>query len=92
MPTLVPPRSVRRCLGALALANAAYAQAAVEYAAKSASGALSGSGSDVHLGACRIDSTLITCVRQFYPVMFQVVIVAICVFAATLLFRTGRKV
>ena len=92
MPTWITPRIVLPCLSALTLANATYAQAVAEYAAKSAAGALSGSGSGAHLGACRIDSTLIPCARQFYPVTFQVVIVAICIFVATFLLRKGRRV
>jgi hypothetical protein len=92
MPTLIPPRFVPRFLCALPIATAAHAQAVVEYAAKSATGALSGSGSGVHLGACRVDSTLLTCARQFYPVTFQIVILAMCVFVGTLMFRKGRRV
>lgn len=92
MPTLIPSRLVVGCLCALSIATAARAQAVVEYAAKSATGALPGSGSGVHLGACRVDSTLITCARQFYPVTFQIVILAMCVFAGTLMFRKGRRV
>jgi hypothetical protein len=64
----------------------------VEYAAKSATGAISGSGSVVYLGACRVDGTLITCARHSYPVTFQIVILAMCVFVGTLMFRKGRRV
>jgi hypothetical protein len=88
---MVPFRVLLRSLCALALSTAAYAQAVVEYAAKSATGAISGSGSGVHLGACPVDSTLITCVRQFYPVTFQVVILAMCAFVGTLMLRRGRR-
>jgi hypothetical protein len=91
-PTLIPPRFVLLFLCALSIATAARAQAVVEYAAKSATGALSGSGSGVHLGACRVDSTLMTCARQSYPVTFQVVILAMCVFVGTLIFGRCRRV
>ena len=87
---MVPPLVLTRCLCAFALATAAYAQAVVEYAAKSATGALSDSGSRVHLGACPVDDTLITCVRQLYPVTFQVVI-GMCAFVGTLMLRRGRR-
>jgi hypothetical protein len=86
---MIPLRIVLRCLCALAIAIAARAQAAVEYAAKSAAGAVSGSGASAHLGACRVDSTLIPCIRQFYPVAFYVAVAAICVFLWSL-FRKSR--
>jgi hypothetical protein len=68
----------------------AQAQAAVEYAAKSATGALSGDGSGMHLGACRLDSTVIHCVKQFYPRMFYVAIVVICVLLSALMYPKSR--
>lgn len=40
-------------------------QAAVEYAAKSATSALSGAGSRAHVGVCVMDSMLVPCIRQF---------------------------
>ena len=92
MLTVISPRIAQRCLCALAMANTTYAQAVAEYAAKSATGALSGSGSGVQLGACRVDSTLITCVRASYPVTFYVVILAMCVFVGTLMLRKARGV
>jgi hypothetical protein len=92
MPALIPSRIVLRLLCALSIATVARAQAVVEYATKSATGALTGSSSGVHLGACPVDGTLITCVRQFYLVTFQVVMLAMCVFAGTLVFRKGRRV
>jgi hypothetical protein len=78
------------CLCALALATDARAQAIVEYAAKSATGALSGHVTTAHLGACRVDSTLVPCLRQFYPATFYVAIAAICIFLATLMYRNSR--
>src|SRR5690349_18407090 len=92
MPTSSHSRFVLQCLCALSIPTAARAQAVVEYTAKSATGALSGTVSGVHLGACRVDGTLITCARQFYPVTFQIVILAICVFVGMLMFRKGRRV
>jgi hypothetical protein len=87
---MIPHRIILRCLCALALAIAACAQAAVEYAAKSATGAVSGSGTSAHLGACRVDSTLVPCIRQFYPVAFYVAVAAVCVFLGSLVFRKSR--
>lgn len=92
MPHTVLTRFVLRSFSGLAMATAAYAQAAVEYAAKSSSSALSGSGGGARLGACPVDGTLLTCVRQSYPVVFYAATVAACVFVVSLLFRQGRRV
>jgi len=81
----------RRCLCALSVASAARAQAVVEYAAKSATSAVSGTSGGASLGACRVDSTVISCLRQNYPVAFQVVIVAICLLVAILIFRPRQR-
>ena len=80
----------RRCLCALSIASAARAQAVVEYAAKSATSAASGT-SGASLGACRVDNTVISCLRQNYPVAFQVVLVVICLLVAILIFRPRQR-
>jgi hypothetical protein len=92
MLNIVPPRFVLRSLSGLALATAAYAQAAVEYAAKSSTSAISRSGGSARFGACPLDAELITCMKQAYPVTFHVAVAAACVFVVTLLFRQGRRV
>jgi len=81
----------RRCLCALSIASAARAQAVVEYAAKSATSAVSGTSGGASLGACRVDSTVISCLRQNYPVAFQVVLVVICLLVAILIFRPRQR-
>ena len=81
----------RRCLCALSVASAARAQAVVEYAAKSATSAASGTSGGASLGACRVDSTVISCLRQNYPVAFQVVLVVICLLVAILVFRPRQR-
>ncbi len=72
-------RIALRYLWGLTLATAAHAQAAVEYAAKSATSGLSGGARQAHLGVCPLDSTLVPCVKQFYPVTFYVGATVICV-------------
>lgn len=81
---------VLRCSCVIVLATIADAQATVEYAAKSAAGAVSGGVSSAHLGACQIDSMLVPCIRQLYPVTFYVAVVAICVFLLILMFPKRR--
>jgi hypothetical protein len=92
MPDIVPPRFVVRSLSGFALATTAYAQAAVEYAAKSATSAISQSGGSARLGACPVDGALITCIKQAYPATFHVAVAAACVFVVALVFRQGRRV
>jgi hypothetical protein len=60
-------RIALRYLWALTLPTVAHAQAAVEYAAKSATSALSGGARQAHLGVCPLDSTLVPCVK---PALF----------------------
>lgn len=81
----------RRCLCAFSVASAARAQAIVEYASKSATSAVSGTSGGASLGACRVDSTVISCLRQNYPVAFQIVLVAICLLVAILVFRPRQR-
>jgi hypothetical protein len=51
----------------LCLANiAAHAQAAAEYALKSAGSAVAGNGGSAIAG-CRVDSTLLPCLSRSYP-------------------------
>ena len=54
-------------IAALACANAGYCQAAVEYSLKSSGSAVSASGAHATIGACRVDSTLLTCLSHSYP-------------------------
>ena len=90
---MVPSRSVLRSLGGLCLATAAFAQAIVEYAAKSAAGAgaASGAGSDFAIGACRVDSSLIPCLRHLYPMTFQVLILVVCIFVGSAVMLRNRR-
>jgi hypothetical protein len=87
---MIPLRILWRCLCAFVLATAACAQAIVEYAAKSATGTLAAHGTTAHLGACRVDSTLVPCLRQFYPATLYAAVTAICILLATLMYRNSR--
>ena len=79
-----------RCVWALALATIADGQAAIEYAARSGASALSGNGSSLHLGVCQLDSTVVPCVRQYYPAAFYVAIAALCVFLGAVTYPKQR--
>jgi lipoprotein signal peptidase len=66
------------CVYAGALAATLQAQAAVEYAAKGASGAVSNALDRMHLGVCAVDSALIPCVHKYYPVSFYIAVGVVC--------------
>jgi hypothetical protein len=57
------PRLLLAILSAGIFPARLQAQAAVEYATKSARGPLSNAG-DMHLGVCRLDSRIATCVQM----------------------------
>ena len=58
---------VKRSFVVIVLPLIAHAQAAVEYAMKSAGSGLSQSAADSRIGVCRVDSTLLSCLGQSYP-------------------------
>ena len=62
------------CLAAILVQASARAQAVVEYAAKAAGSAISSAGSSggaAHLGACRVDSSVVSCLQHYYPEKFE---------------------
>jgi hypothetical protein len=63
-----------------------YAQAAVEYAARTAISSVSG----MRLGACGLDSAFISCAQRSYPAAFYLAIIAICVGLGYLLYPKSR--
>ena len=73
----------------LGLSGGLFAQAIVEYAAKSASSAAAGQDRGSLLGGCPLDSALISCINQHYPVAFKVAVVGLCV-VGLMMFRKGR--
>lgn len=72
-------------------ATSLHAQAAVEYATKSASSALSHGGAGIHLGVCPVDSAVVSCVHQYYPMPFYVGIIGICLLLGLLLYPKRRS-
>jgi hypothetical protein len=65
-----------------------HAQAAFEYAAKAANSALSKVG-EVHLGVCRLDSAVVTCIQRHYPREFYFGVLATCV--VVIIFLSSRR-
>jgi hypothetical protein len=74
------------CLYAVAFAISLRAQAAVEYAAKSAGSTLANTAAGIHFGVCQLDSEIVPCVHHHYPATFYVALVAICFLFGKLLF------
>jgi hypothetical protein len=64
----------------------AKAQAAVEYAAKAASGALSKTG-EIRLGICHLDSAVASCIHRYYPREFYFGVFMAGVFVAMVIFK-----
>lgn len=79
------------CVGLGALAPLVRAQAAPEYAARSAGTALSSARAGAHLGVCPLDQGVVPCLHQYYPVPFYVAMVGIC-FLLYILFFPKRRV
>ena len=65
-----------------------HAQAAFEYAAKAANSALSKVG-EVHVGVCRLDSVVMTCIQRHYPREFYFGVLAACV--VVMIFLSSRR-
>jgi hypothetical protein len=74
-PLLRPSRFVP--LPIFALPITLFGQAAVEYALKSAQSAVNAGGNSVIAG-CRVDSTLLTCLRHSYPRTTLLTVIVIC--------------
>ena len=84
------PRVALMCLYAIAFAISLRAQAAAEYAARSAATTLENAAAGIHLGVCPLDSALVPCAHRHYPATFYVVLVAICFLFGKLLFSKRR--
>lgn len=78
------------CVYAVASTAVAHAQAALEYAAKSAKDSVSNVGAGMHLGVCPLDSALVPCVHRYYPVSFYVAVVVICFLFGAVLYPNRR--
>jgi hypothetical protein len=72
------PRVALTCLCAITFAISLRAQAAVEYAAKSAGATFENTAAGIHFGVCPLDSAVIPCVHYHYPATFYVALVVIC--------------
>jgi hypothetical protein len=65
------------------------AEATAVYTAKPA--ATANLATDVYLGSCRVDSSLISCAREFYPFALPLTFLGICVTAAIALVLWNRQ-
>jgi hypothetical protein len=63
----------------------AHAQATLDYAARSAGSALASGPGQMYVGACPMDGSVITCIHQYYPTLFNFSLLGIALGAAFLL-------
>lgn len=78
-------------VGLLATAMAAHAQAAVEYALVTSKGAASSAQQPLYVGACRVDSSFISCASRIYPDLFKVAVFTLFVVLLMLLLTRRRR-
>jgi hypothetical protein len=88
---MIPSRLLARWFCLLSIASAAWAQAIVEYAAKSSTSAASGTSRAARLGACPVDSALLSCLNHHYPAAFQISVVVVCLSVALFLLRPRQR-
>ena len=77
-------------LAPLVCATVGHAQAAAEYALRSAGSAVS-TGANATIGGCRVDSALFTCLGQSYPKTTVVVIILLTLMILRWLTRAYRS-
>jgi hypothetical protein len=82
-------QSIVACVCGLFFAIMAMAEATAAYTAKPA--ATSNLATDVYLGSCRVDTSLISCAREFYPFALPLSFLGICVTAAIALVLWNRE-
>ena len=68
----------------------AYAQASLDYAARSVGSVMANGPGQLYLGACPMDNSVMTCVHQYYPTVFNFSVLGI-VFGAAFLLIPKKK-
>ena len=81
---------ITACLLAGMMSTCAYGQAGLEYAARTAGGAMTNGSGEVHLGNCALDSSVIACMQHYYPTPFYVGVVGICLVVGYALYPKRR--
>jgi len=86
---VAPCRSILRCMCALSFVMLVMAEATASYTARPAVDAVL--AMDFYLGACRVDTSLISCAKEFYPITSAFTFLATCVTVAILLTLRNRE-
>jgi len=68
----------------------AHAQASLDYAARSVGSALASGPGQMYLGACPMDGSVINCIHQYYPTLFNFSLVGVLFGAAFLLIPKNK--
>jgi hypothetical protein len=83
-------RLVLACVSGGILSSCAYAQAAIEYAARTAGTSITNGSGELRLGSCPVDSSVLPCVQHYYPTAFYVAVVSVCLVVAYGLYPKSR--
>ncbi len=82
---MTPSRAVMAVFCAGIFSSFARAQAALDYAARSVGSALASGPGDMYVGACPINGSVVGCIHQYYPTVFNVSLLGILFGVAFLL-------
>ena len=77
---LFPVVSRRVVIFAAWLPMLCHGQAAVEYAVRKGAGTVSQSSAGLHIGSCKVDVDLLSCISRSYPRAVTGVIAVMCLF------------
>jgi phosphatidylethanolamine-binding protein (PEBP) family uncharacterized protein len=78
-------RAVAAALYGGVFATLANAQASLDYAARSVGSVLANGPGDIYVGACPVNGSVVNCVHQYYPTVFNASLVGILFGVAFLL-------
>jgi hypothetical protein len=82
-------RPILHCLCALSFVMLVMVEATASYTARPAVDAVL--AMDFYLGACRVDMSLISCAKEFYPLTSALTFLVICITVAIALVLRNRE-
>lgn len=68
---MTPSRVILAVVYAGTTSTLAHAQASLDYAARSVGSALASGPGEMYLGACPMNGSVIDCIHQYYPTLFN---------------------
>jgi hypothetical protein len=85
-----PSRALLAVIYAGTASTLAHAQASLDYAARSVGSVLPNGPGQMSLGACPVDGSVISCVHQYYPTIFNFSLLGMVFGAAFLLIPKNK--